>query len=325
MMTPVPALNVDHVTHRYAERVALSDLSFHVASGEMFALLGPNGSGKSTLFRLISTIMPLQEGQIVVGGFSVRSERDAVRGRIGVLFQNPALDKQLTVVENLRCHGHLHGIGGAKLRRRIGELLERFNLQDRAAERVAALSGGMRRKVELVKVLIPEPRLLLLDEPSTGLDVAARIELWNLLGETRKTSGTTLAITTHLLDEADRCDRIAIIDSGKLLTEGTPDELKSRVGGDVITFSGPHLDQLQAIVEEKMRTPVQRVDDVLRIERHDAHRFVPELIEAVPGMIDSISVGRPTLDDVFVHITGRRLLRASDEPPPARTSRSRHA
>ena len=323
-MTPVPALNVDHVTHRYGERVALSDLSFQVAAGEMFALLGPNGSGKSTLFRLISTIMPLQDGQIVVGGFSVRSERDAVRGRIGVLFQNPALDKQLTVAENLRCHGHLYGIGGAKLRNRVGELLERFNLNDRAADRVASLSGGMRRKVELVKVLIPEPRLLLLDEPSTGLDVAARIELWNLLRETRKSSGMTIAITTHLMDEADRCDRIAIIDTGKLLAEGSPDELKSRVGGDVITFSGPEMDRLKSQVEQKMGTPVIRVDDVLRIERHDAHRFVPELIESLPGLIDSISVGRPTLDDVFVHITGRRLLRASDEASREPSRRSRH-
>lgn len=324
-MTAVPSLNVHHVTHRYGGRDALVDLSFEVAPGEMFALLGPNGSGKSTLFRLISTIMPVQEGQILVGGFNVAADPNAARKRLGVLFQNPALDKQLTVAENLRCHGHLFGLSGKRLESRISGLLERFNLRDRAGERVIALSGGMRRKVELVKVLISEPQLLLLDEPSTGLDVAARIELWNLLGETRKRSGMTIAITTHLMDEADRCDRIAIIDSGKLLALGTPDELKSRVGGDVITFTGPHPEQLKALVEDKTASLVTRIDDLLRIERHDAHRFVPVLIEAVPGMIDSISVGRPTLDDVFVHITGRRLARTSDEASPEPTRRPRHA
>jgi ABC-2 type transport system ATP-binding protein len=311
-MSSVPALNVHHVSHRYGDRDALVDLSFEIAPGEMFALLGPNGSGKSTLFRLISTIMPLQEGQILVGGFNLRADPNAVRKRIGVLFQNPALDKQLTVAENIRCHGHLYGLSGRRLRHRIGALLERFGLLDREHDRVAALSGGMRRKVELAKVLVTEPKLLLLDEPSTGLDVAARIELWEMLGQMRKAGGTTIAVTTHLMDEADRCDRLAIIDKGRLLDTGSPDTLKSRVGGDVITFSGPYLEQLKALVEEKTGTSVRQVEGGLRMERENAHRFVPELIELVPGMIESVSVGRPTLDDVFVHITGRRLVRADD-------------
>ncbi len=311
------ALRIDQVTHQYGnERLALDGLSLAVAPGELYALLGPNGSGKSTLFRLISTIMPLQKGSISVFGFDATREQEAVRRHLGVVFQNPALDKQLTVSENLACHGHLYGLRGAKLEQRIRLLLERFRISSRANERVLKLSGGMRRRVELAKALIPEPKLLLLDEPSTGLDVSSRIDLWTLLEEMRRESQVTIVLTTHLMDEADRCNHVAIIDQGKLLASGSPNELKSRVGGDVISFTGPEPDQLASAVQEKLGVAVQRLDRMLRIERPEAHLFLPQLIEAVPGMIDSVSIGRPTLDDVFVHITGRRLETNSAESPP---------
>jgi len=311
------ALRIDQVTHHYGERRALDGLSLSVAPGEIFSLLGPNGSGKSTLFRLISTIAPVQTGTISVFGFDAVKEQDSVRRHIGVVFQNPALDKQLTVTENLTCQGHLYGLHGAKLARRIDTLLERFQLKKRAQERVNTLSGGLRRKVELAKALIPEPKLLLLDEPSTGLDVSARIDLWTLLEEMRTNSRITIVMTTHLMDEADRCDRLAIIDHGKLLTLGSPADLKSRVGGDVISFTGPQPDELAVRVSQKLGVTVAKIDRTLRIERPQAHLFLPQLIEAVPGMIDSVSIGRPTLDDVFVQITGRRLdAPASNAPTP---------
>ncbi|MGN6625107.1 MAG: ABC transporter ATP-binding protein, partial [Tepidisphaeraceae bacterium] len=225
----------------------------------------------------------------------------------GVVFQHPALDKQLTVEENLRFHGKLFGLSIRDIKRRTAELLARFNLADRAHELVASLSGGMRRKVELAKAILATPKLLLLDEPSTGLDVAARIELWQLLRELRQAGDLTIVLTTHLMDEADRCDHLAIIDQGNLLVVDTPDALKDALGGDVITFVGRDLPQLQSVIQQKLGLSPQLIEDRLRIERPQAHLFVPQVIEAAPGLIDSISVGRPTLDDVFVHRTGRRL------------------
>jgi ABC-2 type transport system ATP-binding protein len=290
-MAESPALLVDKITHHYGKRAALLDLSLTVNAGEMFALLGPNGSGKSTLFRLISTLMPIQKGLIRVFGHDAATRQAEVRRRIGVVFQNPALDKQLTVAENLDCHAHLYGLSGALLKQRRNALLERFGVADRAHDLAGQLSGGLRRRVELAKALLPEPKLLILDEPSTGLDVA----------------GLSIVLTTHLMDEAERCSRLSIIDHGKLLATGTPEALAGQVGGDVITFSGAYPEKIATLVEERLQVKVSRVDRALRVEKPQAHLFVPQLIEAVPGMIDSISIGRPTLDDVFVHITGRRL------------------
>ncbi|MGN6726576.1 MAG: ABC transporter ATP-binding protein, partial [Tepidisphaeraceae bacterium] len=309
--TNSPALSIRQVAHHYGDRHALNGISFDVARGEIFGLLGPNGSGKSTLFKLLSTLMPLQTGQVTIDGLDLATRAPAIRQAVGVVFQHPALDKQLTVEENLRFHGKLFGLSIRDIKRRTAELLARFNLADRAHELVASLSGGMRRKVELAKAILATPKLLLLDEPSTGLDVAARIELWQLLRELRQAGDLTILLTTHLMDEADRCDHLAIIDQGNLLVVDTPDALKDALGGDVITFVGRDLPQLQSVIQQKLGIVPQLIEDRLRIERPQAHLFVPQLIEAAPGLIDSISVGRPTLDDVFVHRTGRRLHTAA--------------
>lgn len=306
-MNTSPAIQVCQVHHCYDQREVLHGLSMDVPKGAFVALLGPNGSGKSTLFRLISTLMPLQKGRIWVDGLDVVQQRYDVRHRLGVLFQSPALDKHLTVRENLRCHGHLYGIRGKSLVLQSDTLLERLGLLDRANEPVGSLSGGMRRKVELVKVLIPQPDVLLLDEPSTGLDVVARIEFWQILSELRQKAGLSVLLTTHLMDEADRCDSVAVIDQGRLLDHASPDTLKSKVGGQVITLRGPDPDRLQMLIEQKTPTRVQRDGDTLRFEHPDAHRWIPELMDLEPGLIHSISISRPTLEDVFIHLTGRKL------------------
>ncbi|MBC7783674.1 MAG: ABC transporter ATP-binding protein [Burkholderiales bacterium] len=302
-----PALRIENLRHSFGQTEALKDLSFNVPAGQLFALLGPNGSGKSTLFRLISTLAPVQAGSISVFGFDVARQQSQVRRKIGVIFQNPALDKQLTVMENLACHASLYGLGTAAWRPRAEVLLERFDLLARSGKIINTFSGGMRRKVELVKALLTEPAMLILDEPSTGLDLPSRLEMWKLLDQARQRSGLTVIVTTHLMDEADRCDGVAIIDRGRLLKIGSPAELKREIGGDVITFSGPDTEQLKTMVEQKLRVKVKQVNQSLRLEREHAHQFVPHLIEAVPGMIDSVSVGRPTLDDVFIHHTGRHI------------------
>ncbi|MGB7161523.1 MAG: ABC transporter ATP-binding protein [Tepidisphaeraceae bacterium] len=301
------AIQIEHLSHRYGQRVALSDVSLAVAPGEVFALLGPNGSGKTTLFRILSTLIPPQEGRAVIDGIDLAAQPSEVRARIGVVFQSPSLDKQLTAAENLRHHGHLFGLRGAELKSRTDDLLSRVNLADRARERVAAFSGGMRRRVEIAKALLTRPRVLLMDEPSTGLDPAARQDVWRLLDESRQREGVTILLTTHLMDEADDCDRVAVMSEGKLIACDTPAALKERVGGDVMTIVTSDAAALLAILREKLSIHATADGRIVRLERPRAHELVPSVAAAAPGLIDSVSVAKPTLEDVFLQLTGRRL------------------
>ncbi|MDQ3441898.1 MAG: ABC transporter ATP-binding protein [Planctomycetota bacterium] len=307
-MTAAEAIvQVDQLTHRYGDRVALSGVSLSVASGEVFALLGPNGSGKTTLFRILCTLIPPLDGRAMIDGLDLATQSAEVRSRIGVVFQSPSLDKQLTAAENLRHHGHLFGLRGEALRSRTDELLSRVNLADRAGERVAKFSGGMRRRVEIAKALLTRPRVLLMDEPSTGLDPAARHDVWALLREARQREGVTILLTTHLMDEADDCDRVAVMNEGKLVACDTPAALKERVGGDVMTMTSPNPAALVAILREKLSLDTEADGKTVRLERSSAHELVPAVVAAAPGLIDSVSVAKPTLEDVFLRLTGRRF------------------
>jgi ABC-2 type transport system ATP-binding protein len=318
-----PVVQTDRLSHRYGERIALHELTLAVAPGEIVALLGPNGSGKTTLFRILSTLVPPQDaqgGRAAIFGLDLAdaASREQVRRRIGVVFQNPALDKQLTAEENLTYHGHLYGLFGGELKSRVRALLQRVDLLDRAAERVSTFSGGMRRRVELAKGMIHRPQLLLLDEPSTGLDPVARAEVWRYLDEVRRTDGVTALLTTHLMDEADRCDRVAILDSGRLIAFDTPAALKERVGGDVITLTTRDAPAVRAILKQKFSIDASAGgagdasnNENVRFERPRGHEFIPALIESLPGLVDAVSVGKPTLEDVFIHMTGRRFREAN--------------
>jgi ABC-2 type transport system ATP-binding protein len=301
------AIRVAGVAHHYGSRCALAGIDLEVAEGELFALLGPNGSGKSTLFRLISTLAPVQQGTIAVAGHDAVADRRAVRALLGVVFQSPALDRKLTVRENLRFHGPLVGITGVPLRRAIDALLERFNLADRADDRVEQLSGGMRRRVELAKGLLHRPRVLLLDEPSTGLDPAARAEFWQLLVDLRRREGTTVLLTTHLLDEANQVDRLAIMDQGRIVALDAPDALRATVGGDSITIDAADPASLAADIEQRLGASARVVDSQVRLEQPDGHRLVPRLVDEFGSRLTAVTVGRPTLEDVFIARTGRRL------------------
>lgn len=314
----LPAVDIRRVTHKYGERTALDDVSFGVAEGEIFGLLGPNGGGKTTLFRLLSTLIPLQSGEIEVQGLSVAHQTHAVRRRIGVVFQAPSLDKKLTVAENLRHQGHLYGLTGEELRRRADDMLARLRLTDRRDDLCETLSGGLRRRVELAKGLLHEPRVLILDEPSTGLDPGARADLWDYLHSIRRDNGVTVILTTHLLEEADKADRLAILDQGKLVALETPDKLRSEVGGDTLTIEADDPTGLAARVRDRFGGDVQTLDGRVRLERPDGHRLVAQLVEAFPGEVRSVMLGKPTLEDVFIARTGRRFVTADEPTLPAK-------
>ena len=237
---------VQNLTHRYGDRVALSGVSFEVKKGEIFGLLGPNGGGKSSLFRILSTMMVPSEGRAEIAGHDVARDPAAVRRAVGVVFQTQSLDKALTVEENLRAQGHLHGLSGATLRDRMESAMERLGLTDRRKDLVDTLSGGLRRRVEIAKALLHKPQVLLMDEASTGLDPAARRDLSNHIESLRTHEGVTILLTTHMLAEADRCDRLVLLHQGKIVAQGSPAELRSRIGGDVVVLETTDAESLAA-------------------------------------------------------------------------------
>jgi ABC-2 type transport system ATP-binding protein len=308
------AIVIEELTHVYPQtrrrsepRTALAALRLTVSAGELFAVLGPNGSGKSTLFRILSTLVQASSGTARILGADLRTEPGRVRRMLGVVFQHPSLDGKLTVQENLFHQGHLYGLSGSELDRRIGETLSLVGLVDRADDIVDTLSGGMQRRAELAKSLLHKPPVLLLDEPSTGLDPGARKDFIGYLEHLRASEGTTILLTTHILDEADRCGRIAILDNGALVALGTPSELKQEIGGEVITLATNDAEILAGEIAKHSGAPAQAIGNFVRIERKHAHEYIPQLVEAFPGRIDSVTLSRPTLEDVFIHRTGHRF------------------
>ncbi len=296
-------VTTQNLTHRYGDRVALDALNLAVTPGVIYGFLGPNGGGKSTLFRILTTMMRPTSGTASVAGFDVVSQPGEVRRRIGVVFQSQSLDKKITVGENLNAQGNLFGFSGVELKRRIGDVMSRLKIADRRDEVVGNLSGGLKRRVEIAKALLHDPEVVLMDEPSTGLDPGARRELSQYLEDLRA-RGTTILITTHILDEADRCDRLLLLHKGKAVAEGTPAELKRRFGGDVVVMESAVWNGLPAQIEEKFKVNTQVMDGRLRVEIANGHRFITEVIEAFPGAIDSIALHKPTLEDVFLRETG---------------------
>lgn len=298
-----PAIRCHGVRHSYGQRVALDGVDLQIYPGEIFALLGPNGSGKSTLFRLISTLMPLQQGAIDVAGASVSSDRLAVRGRIGIVFQSPSLDKKLTVDENIACQAALYGISGRQLQTRRDEVLSLMKLTDRRHDFCETLSGGLKRRVELAKGMLHHPSVMLLDEPSTGLDPAARLDLWQSL-QAMARAGVTVVLTTHLLEEADKADRVAILSEGRLIAVGKPDQLRSELGEGVITIHASDLDGAERVLRDELSLQPQRVAQRICIRCDDAAAWVPRIADRLGNQVQSISVGRPGLEDVFMAKTG---------------------
>jgi ABC-2 type transport system ATP-binding protein len=306
---PAPII-LNALTHSYGTRLALDHLSFDVRPAEIFGLLGPNGSGKTTLFRILSTLMVPTAGNASIQGFDAAREPNKVRQQIGIVFQARSLDIKLTVAENLNHQGHLYGLKGAQLKERTCEVLSRVGLLDRAKDAVETLSGGMQRRVELAKGLIHSPPVLLLDEPSTGLDPGARRDVWQYLRMLRDEEGVTVLVTTHLMEEAEHCDRLAILNEGKLVALGSPFDLKSEIGGDIVTFETASEADAEALAQKianRFIISPSVLGNGVHLEREQGHKFVTDVVETFPGLVEGISVAKPSLEDVFIQRTGHRF------------------
>jgi ABC-2 type transport system ATP-binding protein len=309
-------ISLQHLVHRYENRTALNGVSFDVRPAELFGLLGPNGSGKTTLFRILSTLMVPTAGRAVVMGCDASQDAARLRRQVGVVFQAQSIDPKLTAYENLWHQGHLYGLRGTSLNTRISEMLTRVGLADRSKEWVETFSGGMQRRLELAKGLLHRPGVLLLDEPTTGLDPGARRDLWQYLQMLRDEEHVSVLVTTHLMEEAERCDRLAIMNEGNLVALGTPAELKSEIGGDVVLLEAAH-DAVKLADNIRARFDVRAtvIDNQVRIEREGGHRFVTDVVEAFPGGIQAISVSKPALEDVFIRRTGHKFWSENGDAP----------
>lgn len=300
------AITICDLVKNYGDRRALDHLTLSVKRGELFCLLGPNGGGKSTLFRILSTLLQPDHGQADIAGYSVVTQAAAVRAKIGVVFQAPSLDGKLTVRENLLCGGAMYGLRGKELEQRLTDAVTVVQLQERLHDRVDTLSGGLQRRTEIAKCLLIQPEVLLLDEPSTGLDPAARLDLWAALEHLRSNRGVTALCTTHLMEEAARADRVGIMDAGKLVALGTPSELTSSLGGDVLSLSVQGgADQFAQRLNQTHALVATVVEGEVRIEHPQAYALAAQLAGEYPHEVTGIRIARPTLEDVFVARTGR--------------------
>jgi ABC-2 type transport system ATP-binding protein len=319
-----PIISVHDLVHRYQDRTALDGVSFDVRPAELFGLLGPNGSGKTTLFRILSTLMIPSGGSALIAGLNVVQQAAELRRQIGVVFQAQSVDPKLTAYENLWHQGHLYGLRGLALKTRIEQILGRVGLLDRQSDRVETFSGGMQRRVELAKGLLHHPKVLLLDEPTTGLDPGARRDLWQYLGILRDQEHVSVIVTTHLMEEAERCDRLAILNEGKLVAMGAPEELTREIGGDVILLEARNPEALAERIQARFQVDATVMDANVRIEIENGHRFIPDVVEAFPGEIQALSVRKPTLEDVFIHRTGHKFWSEEETTHDKKGKKKKH-
>ena len=309
----MPVIQVDGLVRRFGDFTAVDEVSFDVREGEVFGFLGPNGAGKTTTINMLCTLLRPDAGSATVSGYDIRSEQDLVRCSIGLIFQDTTLDERLTGMQNLRFHSMLYDVPGDVFEARSRELLEMVELTEKAGEGVRNYSGGMKRRLEIVRGLLHHPKVLFLDEPTLGLDPQTRRYIWEYLLRLRDGEGLTLFLTTHYMDEAENCDRIAIIDHGKIIALDTPDGLKALVGGDVVTVYTSEREEAAAVLRTDHGLEARTGHDGRLIIEVDAgDRFIPRMLASFssapsPVEVDSVNLNRPTLEDVFIKLTGRTI------------------
>jgi ABC-2 type transport system ATP-binding protein len=300
-------IRVQRLVRRFGELEAVSGVSFEVAEGEVFGFLGPNGAGKTTTISVLATLLRPTGGDATVNGFDVVRQRSDVRRSIGLVFQQPTLDETLSAEQNLRFHAYAYGVPADARQGRIRELLTLVELGDRRGDRVRAFSGGMKRRLEIARGLLHRPRVLFLDEPTLGLDPQTRRRVWAYLADLRARENLTIFLTTHYMDEAEKCDRIAVIDHGQIVALDTPDALKSAVGGDLITIATRDGQGAANEIRRRFGLSPRVSDGAVSFQVQAGEAFLPELVRGLDRPLEAISLRRPTLDDVFLHLTGHEI------------------
>ena len=305
-------IKTEGLTKKFDDLIAVYNVTFSVKKGEIFGFLGPNGAGKTTTIKMLTTLLRPTEGSAEIAGFDIKKKRNEVRKSIGIVFQEPALDIDLTGRENLDFHARLYGLEGDKRKNRINEVLKLVDLEDKKDVLVKNYSGGMKRRLEIARGLMHFPNVLFLDEPTLGLDAQTRRAIWEYISKMNKEEGTTVFLTTHYMDEADYlCDRVGIIDRGKILVIDSTENLKSSIGNDVITLSCSDFDKLvKRLKSESWIKNVKQHDSFLTLGVKKGEEKIPLIIEIAQSQgirIKSISVRKPTLDDVFLYFTGRSM------------------
>lgn len=308
-----PAIEVRGLTKTFKSVEAVKGIDLTVATGETFGFLGPNGAGKSTTIKILCTLADATSGTARVAGYDVASERDAVRRSIGLVFQEPTLDGYLSAEQNLVFHGELYGVPRDTAAARRKEVLDMVGLWDRRKDLVQTFSGGMRRRLEIARGLLHSPRVLFLDEPTIGLDPQTRASIWTYIRELHKREEITVFVTTHYMDEAEHCDRIAIIDQGKIVALDTPAALKAGVGKDRVQIATADDPAAIAALKTQFQIEARMVEGLVTFAVADGAAFVPHLFEKLGIAIRSVTVQRPTLDDVFLNFTGTSLRDAESK------------
>ncbi len=307
MDSAAPAIEVTDLVKSYGDVEAVRGVSFTVPAGEVFGFLGPNGAGKSTTINMLCTLAMPTSGAARVSDFDVVTERDAVRRHIGLVFQDSTLDVQLTADQNLRFHAELYGIDAGLIGARMDQMLEMVGLVDRRDQPVITFSGGMKRRLEIARGLMHSPPVLFLDEPTIGLDPQTRSSIWRYIRALQETEGTTIFMTTHYMEEAELCDRIAIMDRGEIVVLDTPEALKASVGADRVVLGTADNDAALAAIRDRFGIEAAVAEGAVTFHVENGEAFVPRLFAELGVAITSVAVSRPTLDDVFMRYTGTTI------------------
>jgi len=300
-------IEVSGLRKKFPEVIAVKDINFNVKKGELFGFLGPNGAGKSTTIQMLCTLLKPSAGKAIVNGYNTLDNPGKVRKSIGLVFQESTLDENLTAYENLKYHANFYGVEKQKAKKRITEVLEMVQLTERKNSIVENFSGGMKRRLEIARGLLHYPKILFLDEPTIGLDPQTRNKIWDFIQNLKKEEDITIFLTTHYMDEAEYCDRIAIMDHGEIIASDSPEQLKANLGGDIIKTKVENKDEVKKEIANKYNVEVQEYKEYLTFEHNNGEEFIPVFVKDFKEQIKSITMQQPTLDDVFLNLTGREI------------------
>ncbi|MBA4348688.1 MAG: ABC transporter ATP-binding protein [Thermodesulfovibrio sp.] len=300
-------ITVENLTKKFGNITAVDKISFEVEEGTIFGFLGPNGAGKTTTINILCTLMSPTSGKAYIDGHDCMKESSEVRNKIGIVFQDNTLDKELTAYENLLFHSYLYNVPKNERKKRIDDALNFVGLYERKNDQAKKFSGGMKRRLEVARSIIHQPKVLFLDEPTLGLDPQSRTNLWEFISKLPEKNDVTIFMTTHYMEEAEICNMIAIIDRGKLIAQGSPEELKKMVGGDVIYLRTKNNEEAIHEIKNNLKLDAEEKNGEIFISVHRGDACIPKLISSLADMVISVRLQRPTLNDVFLKLTGKAI------------------